>query len=255
MLSIPGVKGFVYKKFRDSLIEAMGGNVKEVIIGGAPLNPDIEKFLYAIKFPFTVGYGMTECAPLICYDHNDEFVPSSCGQILHGIMEGRIDSEDPLNIPGEIQVRGENVMMGYFKNEKATNDAFTEDGWLKTGDLGTMDQNNRVFIKGRSKSMILSANGQNIYPEEIEFAVNNLPYVVESVVVQRGSKLVALVYPDYDILKQNNISNTELPKIFNSFRSKLNKQLNTYENISAIELLEEEFEKTPKKSIKRYLYK
>lgn len=254
MLSIPVLKNAVYKKFRESLIEAMGGNVGEVIIGGASLNPEVENFLYKIKFPFTVGYGMTECAPLICYDHNYEFVPTSCGQILHGIMEGKIDSEDPINIPGEILVKGENVMMGYYKNEKATQDAFTKDGWLKTGDLGTIDQNNRVYIRGRSKNMILSANGQNIYPEEIESIVNNLPYVVESVVVQRGPKLVALVFPDYEILKANNINLNDLPKIFNSFRSKLNKQLNSYENISSVELQEQEFEKTPKKSIKRYLY-
>ena len=254
MLTVPGLRNMIHKKIRDSLIEAMGGNVNEVIIGGAALNPEVEKFLYKIKFPFTVGYGMTECAPLVCYDHNYDFIPTSCGQILHGIMEGRVDSDDPYNIPGEIQVRGENVMIGYFKNEKATLEAFTEDGWLKTGDLGTMDENNRVFIKGRSKNMILSANGQNIYPEEIESIINNLPYVIECVVVQRGSKLIALVYPDYEILKQNNIIKTELPKIFNSFRSKLNKQLNAYENISAIELVDEEFEKTPKKSIKRYLY-
>lgn len=254
MLSVPGLKNLVYKKFRDSLVQAMGGNFHEIIIGGAALNPEVEQFLYKIKFPFTVGYGMTECGPLICYDHNYDFVPTSCGQILNNIMEGRIDSEDPANIPGEIQVRGENVMMGYYNNEKATIEAFTEDGWLKTGDLGTMDSNNRIYIKGRSKTMLLSANGQNIYPEEIEAIINNLPYVIESLVVQRNSKLVALVYPDFDSLNGNKIAKEQIPQLFNGYRSKLNKQLNSYENISQIEIVETEFEKTPKKSIKRFLY-
>lgn len=255
MLKIPGLRNVVYQKIRESLIQAMGGNFHEVIVGGAALNAEVEAFLHKIKFPFTVGYGMTECAPLISYDHNCDFIPTSCGKILDNIMEVRIDSEDPYNIPGEIQVRGENVMTGYYKNEKTTIETFTDDGWLKTGDLGTIDRNNRIYIRGRSKTMLLGANGQNIYPEEIEAKINNLPYISESIVIQRNSKLIALIYPDYENIDKNQIAHKELAHIFNGYKDKLNKQLSSYENIATIEISNEEFEKTPKKSIKRFLYK
>lgn len=254
LLKVPVIKNLIHKKVRNSLITAFGGNCREVIIGGAALNAEVEAFLHKIKFPFTVGYGMTECAPLISYDHNYNFIPTSCGKILDNIMEVRIDSPDPYSIVGEIQVRGENVMKGYYKNEKATKAAFTEDGWLKTGDLGTIDINNRIFIRGRSKSMILGPSGQNIFPEEIESKLSNMPFVLECVVVQRENKLTALVYPDHEAMDAANIKTENLSEIMNENKSNLNKTLANYENISAIEIVSSEFEKTPKKSIKRYLY-
>lgn len=254
LLAIPRIQNLIYKKIRNTLINALGGNFHEMIIGGAALNPEVEAFLYKIKFPFTVGYGMTECGPLISYDHNYDFTPTSCGKILDNIMEVRIDSEDPYNVAGEIQVRGENVMMGYYKNEEASKDAFTEDGWLKTGDLGTIDKNDRIFIRGRSKTMLLSSNGQNIFPEEIESKINNLPYIAESLVVQRETKLVALVYPDYDAIEASGIDQDTLTDLYNGHCKTLNAMLANYENISAIEIQDTEFEKTPKKSIKRFLY-
>lgn len=254
MLSTPILKKVVHKKIRQSLIDAMGGKMHEIIIGGAALNPEVEEFLCKIKFPLTVGYGMTECGPLISYDHNYDFVPSSCGKILDNIMEVRVDSEDPYNIPGEIQVRGENVMLGYFKNEKATQEAFTEDKWLRTGDLGTIDKNNRIFIKGRCKTMLLSGNGQNIYPEEIEAKISNLPFIAENLIIQRNSKLIALIYPDYEAVDKEGVKREELINIFNGYKTKLNSMLAAYENISSVEIQETEFEKTPKKSIKRFLY-
>lgn len=254
MLSTPILKKMVQKKIRQSLIDAMGGRMHEIIIGGAALNPEVEDFLCKIKFPLTVGYGMTECGPLISYDHNYDFIPSSCGKILDNIMEVRVDSEDPYNIPGEIQVRGENVMLGYFKNEKATQEAFTEDKWLRTGDLGTIDENNRIFIKGRCKTMLLSGNGQNIYPEEIEAKISNLPFIAENLIIQRNAKLVALIYPDYEAVDKEGVKREELINIFNGYKTKLNSMLAAYENISSVEIQETEFEKTPKKSIKRFLY-
>ena len=196
---------------------------------------------------------MTECAPLIAYDHHNDFIPASCGSVLKDIMEARIDSTDPENDPGEIQVRGENVMSGYYRNPEATKAAFTNDGWLKTGDLGIM-RGSRLFIKGRLKTMILSANGQNIYPEEIESRLNNLPYIADSVVVLRDNKLIALVYPDKEALKSNNISLERLTEIMEDNKGLLNKVVAKYERLSGIEIMEKEFEKTPKKSIKRYLY-
>lgn len=235
-------------------MEALGGNFHEMIIGGAALNAEVEAFLYKIKFPFTVGYGMTECGPLISYDHNCDFIPTSCGKILDNIMEVRIDSENPYKIEGEIQVRGENVMMGYYKNEEASKDAFTEDGWLKTGDLGTIDKNDRIFIRGRSKTMLLSSSGQNIFPEEIESKINNLAYIAESLVVQRDTKFVALVYPDYDAIAASGIDKESLTDLYSGYRKTLNAMLANYESIAAIEIQDVEFEKTPKKSIKRFLY-
>lgn len=254
LLKIAGLNSIIIRKLKRSLTEALGGNFREVIIGGAALNAEVEAFFYKIKFPFTVGYGMTECAPLIAYDNHRDFIPTSCGSVLQGIMDARIDSVDPQNIPGEIQVRGENVMKGYYKNTEATEAAFTEDGWLKTGDLGIM-KDRRIFIRGRIKTMLLSANGQNIYPEEIESRLNNLPYISESVVVLREFKLVALVYPDKEALKANNITKVQLNDIMDANKGILNKAVAQYERISLIEIVENEFEKTPKKSIRRFLYK
>lgn len=253
LLKIPGINNLIFRKIRKSLIETLGGNFREVIIGGAALNQEVEAFFYKIRFPFTVGYGMTECAPLISYDHHYDFVPTSCGSVLEGIMEARIDSPDPENIPGEIQVRGENVMKGYYKNPEATATVFTEDGWLKTGDSGVM-KGRRLFIKGRIKTMILSANGQNIYPEEIESKLNNLPYIAESLVVEKENRLVALIYPDHAALEADHISKDKIEEILNANKASLNKSVANYEKISAIEIRDTEFKKTPKKSIKRFLY-
>ncbi|MDR1743315.1 MAG: AMP-binding protein [Dysgonamonadaceae bacterium] len=253
LLQVPIVNTLIYKKICKSLMESLGGCFREVIIGGAALGKEVEAFYAKIKFPFTVGYGMTECAPLISYEHHYDFVPTSCGSILKDIMEARIDSPDPENIPGEIQVRGENVMKGYFKNEEATQAAFTGDGWLKTGDSGIL-RGRMLFIKGRIKTMILSSTGQNIYPEEIEAKLNNLPYVSESVVVQRRNILAALVFPDFPAMEENGISRENLDEIMRENKVQLNKSLAHYEQIAYIELHDTEFEKTPKKSVKRFLY-
>ena len=251
---IPGVNRLFYRRIRQRLSEALGGNFREVIVGGAAMNQEVADFLYQIRFPFTIGYGMTECGPLISYDNHRDYVLTSCGQILKGIMQVRIDSENPYHQVGEIQVRGENVMKGYYKNEEATRNAFTEDGWLKTGDLGTIDANNRIYIRGRSKTMFLSSNGQNIYPEEIESKLNNLPFVLESLILEKEGKLVGLVYPDFDAADRAGISLEELPALLERTRLELNKLLAPYEAVSQLKLYPNEFEKTPKKSIKRFLY-
>ncbi len=253
-MNVPLLNDRIYAQINKKLTDAMGGRFREVIVGGAAMNQEVADFLYKIKFPYTIGYGMTECGPLISYDNHKEYIPTSCGQILKGIMEVRIDSEDPYNKVGEIQVRGENVMKGYYKNEEATRNVFTDDGWLKTDDLGTIDVNNRIYIRGRSKTMILSSNGQNIYPEEIEAKLNNLPFVLESLIVEREGKLVGLVYPDYDMVDNTGIRHDDLPAIMEQNRKDLNKLLAPYEAITSIVLYPTEFEKTPKKSIKRYLY-
>lgn len=253
-MSVPLLNDRIYAQINEKLTNALGGRFREVIVGGAAMNQEVADFLYKIKFPYTIGYGMTECGPLISYDNHKEYVPTSCGQILKGIMEVRIDSEDPYNKVGEIQVRGENVMKGYYKNEEATRNVFTDDGWLKTGDLGTIDVNKRIYIRGRSKTMILSSNGQNIYPEEIEAKLNNLPFVLESLVVEREGKLVGLVYPDYDTVDSTGIRHEDLPAIMEQNRKDLNKLLAPYEAVTSIILYPTEFEKTPKRSIKRYLY-
>lgn len=253
-MSVPLLNDRIYAQINKKLTDALGGRFREVIVGGAAMNQEVADFLYKIKFPYTIGYGMTECGPLISYDNHKEYVLTSCGQILKGIMEVRIDSEDPYNKVGEIQVRGENVMKGYFKNEEATRNVFTDDGWLKTGDLGTIDANKRIYIRGRSKTMILSSNGQNIYPEEIEAKLNNLPFVLESLVVEREGKLVGLVYPDYDTVDNTGIRHEDLPAIMEQNRKDLNKLLAPYEAVTSIILYPTEFEKTPKRSIKRYLY-
>ena len=252
-LSIPLLNQQIYNQIRKKLVDAFGGNFIQVIIGGAPLNTEVEDFLHKIKFPVSVGYGMTECAPLVSFSLYSEYVPHSCGKVL-GVMSVRIDSPDPYNIAGEIQVKGQNVMLGYYKNEEATQDVFTDDGWLKTGDLGTIDACNNIFIRGRSKSMILSASGQNIYPEEIEAKLDNLPFVQESLVISRNDKLIALVYPDYDAMDSVGIKQEELSLIMSQNKETLNGMVASYEKIAEIQLHSSEFEKTPKKSIKRYLY-
>lgn len=253
-LNIPLLDSRIYAQIRKHLTDSMGGRFREVIVGGAAINQEVADFLYKIKFPFTVGYGMTECGPLISYDHNDEYVPGSCGKVLKDIMQVRIDSADPYNTVGEIQVKGENVMKGYYKNTEATDKIFTADGWLRTGDLGTIDHDNRIYIRGRCKTMILGASGQNIYPEEIESKLNNLPFVMESLVIKKGGKLIGLVYPDYDTVDSTGVLYTDLPVIMEQNKVELNKLLAPYESVSELQLYPTEFEKTPKKSIKRYLY-
>ena len=252
-LAIPFIDTAIYSQIRKKLIEAFGGNFEEVIVGGAPLNKEVEDFLHKIKFPFTVGYGMTECAPLISYTHYKEFIPTSCGRTLPN-MESKIDSPDPENIPGEICVRGQNAMVGYYKNEKATKSVIDSEGWLHTGDMGVRTADGTLFIKGRSKTMILSASGQNIYPEEIESKLNNMPFVSESLVIQKGSGLVALVYPDSEEVDRAGLTDDEFLTKMEENRVELNKIVAPYEKVSAVKIMEEEFEKTPKKSIKRFLY-
>jgi long-chain acyl-CoA synthetase len=235
------------------VIKAFGGEIYEVIIGGAAFNQEVEQFLHRIHFPYTVGYGATECAPIICYSDWRSFVPGSCGRaVIH--MQVKIDSPDPENIPGEILTRGLNVMLGYYKNEEATRETIDKDGWYHTGDLGTMDGDGNVFINGRSKNMLLGANGQNIYPEEIEDKLNSMTLVSESIVVQRDTKLVALVHPDIDEANALNFNDEDLAGIMEQNRNTLNQMLPAYEKISEVEIHKEEFAKTPKKSIKRYLY-
>ena len=253
-LNIPILDSRIYGQVRKKLIDAFGGRFEEVIVGGAPINREVETFLHKIKFPFTVGYGMTECAPLISYTPHREFRPGSSGRTLFGYVETKIDSLDPENIPGEICVRGEHVMKGYYKNEEATKAVLDEDGWLHTGDMGTISADGTIFIKGRSKTMILTSNGQNIYPEEIEAKLNNMPFVMESLIVERDGKLVALVCPDYEAMDSYGVSNRDLPMAMEEVRNNLNKMLAPYEQITRIQLYPNEFEKTPKRSIKRYLY-
>ncbi len=253
-LNIPLLDGQIYSQIRKKLVDALGGRFKEVIIGGAAMNPEVEEFFHKIKFPFTIGYGMTECAPLISYSPWNEFVPNSSGKVLD-IMEARIYKENPRVEVGEIQVRGENVMAGYYKNPDATKEVFTEDGWLRTGDLGSLDENGNLYIRGRSKTMILSSNGQNIFPEEIEAKLNNLPFVLESLIIERNKKLVALVYADYEALDSLGLNNSEnLKAIMDENLKTLNNNVAAYERVYQIQLYPTEFEKTPKRSIKRYLY-
>ena len=253
-LNIPLLDTQIYNQIRKKLIDALGGRFKEIIIGGAAMDKEVEEFFYKIKFPFTIGYGMTECGPLISYAPWNEFVLGSSGKILD-IMEARIYKESPEAETGEIQVRGENVMVGYYKNPEATNEVFTEDGWLRTGDLGTMDANGNIFIRGRLKTMILSSSGQNIFPEELETKLNHLPFILESLVIEYNKKLVALVYADYEALDSLGLNNPDnLKTIMAENLKNLNNSVAAYEKISKIQLYPTEFEKTPKRSIKRYLY-
>ena len=253
LLHMPVISKKVKEKICDQVSNAFGGNFYEVIIGGAAFNREVENFLHSVGFRYTVGYGATECAPIICYEDYKNFVPGSCGKAaLH--MMVRIDSPDPENVPGEILAKGPNVMLGYYKNEEATQQTIDENGWYHTGDLGTMDGDGNVFIKGRSKNMLLGASGQNIYPEEIEDKLNSLALVAESVVVQKGEKLVGLVYPDFDEAQSLNLGRKELEDIMEQNRQELNTMVPGYSKLSEIRIHDEEFEKTPKKSIKRYLY-
>ena len=254
LLKIPGINNIIYKKVKDGLVQAFGGNVLEFIMGGAPLNPEVERLFKRIKFPYLVGYGMTEACPLLAYEHWTKYVAGSCGKCVD-VAEVRIDSEDPQHVVGEIQCRGENIMIGYYKNEEATRNAFTDDGWLKTGDLGIIDAEGNIFIRGRSKNMILGPSGQNIYPEEIEAVVNNQAYVLENVVVDRGGKLVALVFLDEQAIAKALLDNEAKSNIPENIRIGANRQLPAYSQISKVELVDKPFEKTPKMSIKRFLYK
>jgi long-chain acyl-CoA synthetase len=253
-LSIPFLANRIYERINKKLTESLGGNFCEVIVGGAAMNQDVTDFFCKMKFPVTIGYGMTEAAPLISYSNHNNFEPTSCGHILKGIMDVRIDSHDPYNEVGEIQIKGENVMLGYYKNEEATKAAFTDDGWLRTGDLGTIDKEKRIYIRGRNKTMILSSNGQNIYPEELESKLDNFPFVMESLVIERNGKLIALVYPDYEQADNMKMTHEDLDLFMEHNRKEVNKLLAPFEYITKIELFPSGFEKTPKKSIKRYLY-
>ena len=248
---IPGLNQLIFKKIRNTLLSAFGGNVREIVMGGAALNPDVEKWFRRFKLPFTVGYGMTEAAPLLAYEDWWDFASKSCGKPVDSI-EIRIDSDDPIKKVGEIQARGNSIMSGYFKNEEATAAAFTADGWMRTGDLGVVDALGNIYIKGRSKNMILSANGQNIYPEEIEAVINNQDYIIESVVVDRGASLVALVYVDGDKLTADGLN---LDEQMTLMRTAVNAEMPSYSKISKVEVMDQPFEKTPKMSIKRFMYK
>ena len=254
LLQMPVVSKKVKERICREVYAAFGGKAYEIIVGGAPLNQEIEQFLKGIDFPITVGYGTTECAPLISYSDYHDFEPGSCGVPLPS-MEVKIDSNDPQNVEGEIITRGVNMMTGYYKNEEATRQAIDKDGWYHTGDLATMSADGHIFIRGRLKNMLLGANGQNVYPEEIEDKLNSMPLISECLIVQRGDKLVALIHPDVEEVKEMDLSQEELESAMEQNRQQLNEQLPVYSKLQAFELLEEEFQKTPKKSIKRYLYK
>lgn len=253
LLKIPFLKNKILKVVKGKMDAAFGGQFVQVVIGGASLNNEVETFLNSIRFRYTIGYGMTECGPLISYEQWDTFKPGSCGRIVDR-MEVKIQSEDPHRIVGEIYVRGMNVMHGYYKNEKATHAVLKRDGWMNTGDLGIIDKEGFLYIKGRSKTMILGPSGQNIYPEEIEDRLNNMPYVLESLIIQQDKKLVALVHPNWEIIDAEKKTHTEVESVIEENIKILNQSLPAYSQISKIQLFQEEFEKTPKRSIKRYLY-
>lgn len=253
LLKVPFIEKKLLEIVAAKLTASFGGNFKQIVIGGAGLNKDVENFLRSINFPYTVGYGMTECGPLIAYEQWDTYKAGSCGRVVDR-MEAKIDSEDPINTVGEILVRGTNVMLGYYKNPEATKSCFTKDGWLRTGDLGTIDEDGFIFIKGRSKTMILGSSGQNIYPEEIEQQLNNMAYVAESLIVSQNGKLVALIYPDWEQVDKQGIDHNKIEILMQENIKDLNELLPGYSKISGIKMYQEEFEKTPKRSIKRYLY-
>ncbi len=253
MMKTPGLKQLVYNKIRKKLVDVFGGNFHEIVIGGAPLNKEVELFLKKIRFPYSIGYGMTECGPLISYANWEKTKPGSAGQVVDS-LKMKIDSPDPRNIAGEILVKGENVMAGYYKNEEATRNALDKDGWLHTGDLGLLDGDNYVYIKGRSKSMILGSSGQNIYPEEIEALLNNKLFIQETLVREKKGVLQALVYPDYETIDKLGIREQQLEQNLKKYKLEVNEKLPAYMNIADIKIVPEEFEKTPKKSIKRFLY-
>ena len=253
LMKLPGLDQIVLNKVRSELVNAFGGEFLEVIVGGAAFNKEVEAFFKRMNFPITVGYGMTECAPIITYDDWKEEKLYSCGKIVPN-MEIRIDSSNPAEIPGEIQVKGANVFLGYFKNEEATRDVFTKDGWFRTGDMGILDADGCLFIKGRTKCMILGPSGQNIYPEEVETVINSQPYVVESLVIEDNGGLTALIYPDFAAGASEGMSQQTFVKFIEDMLPELNKELPNYAKLKKIEVMSEDFERTPKKSIKRYLY-
>ena len=254
LMNMPVINKKVKQKVCEEVMDAFGGNMYEIVVGGAPFNQEIESFLKSIDFPITMAYGATECAPIITYTDYKDFVPTSCGRaVVH--MEVKIDSKDPQNIPGEILARGTNVMLGYYKNEEATQQVLDQEGWYHTGDLGIMDADGYIFVKGRIKNMLLGANGQNIYPEEIEDKLNSMMLVVESLIIQKGDKLAALIYPDYDEAKSLGFSKEDLQHVMEQNMLELNQMIPSYSKVSAFKLQDEEFEKKKKKSIKRYLYK
>ena len=253
-INTPIIGWFIKRKVRQQVVSAFGGNMYECIVGGAALNQEVEAFLHSFNFPITVGYGATECAPIISYSDWKTFVPASCGRAVIN-MEVKIDSDDPQNKPGEILARGKNVMLGYYKNEEATRQALDDEGWYHTGDLGIMDAKGNIFIKGRKKNMLLGANGQNIYPEEIEDKLNSMLMVSESLIVQREGRLEALIVPDWDEANDLKLTDENVKNIMELNRHDLNEMLPAYERIQAVNIFHEEFEKTPKRSIKRYLYK
>ena len=253
LLAIPGIRNLIYNKTRKSLIESFGGNFHEAVVGGAALSPEVEAFFRKIEFPFTIGYGMTECGPLISYAPHDVTKKGSSGKLVDR-MEVRIDSEKPFEEAGEIQVRGRNVMLGYYNNKKANEQAFTKDGWFKTGDLGVIDEEDFIFIKGREKNMLLGPSGQNVYPEELESRLMNFPFVQECVIIQRSNRLVAKVYPDAEVMASTGTKEEDLDDILEKTRRSYNEAVASYEQLSGIELVDQEFEKTPKKNIKRFLY-
>lgn len=252
-LRIPLLDQIVLKKMRAGLIDAFGGKFEEIILGGAAFNPEVESFLRKVKFPFTVGYGMTECAPLITYIKWDKTKKGACGKPITG-CQIRIDSPDPRKIPGEVQVKGDNVFLGYYKNREATKQSFTNDNWFKTGDMGVVDSEGYLYLRGRSKCMILGPSGQNIYPEELEAVINNVTYVVESLVIEDHGGLTALIYPDYHHAELSGMSREELEERISRQLPDINKSLPSYAQIRKIEFMPEDFERTPKKSIKRFLY-
>lgn len=253
VLTIPFLDQTILSTIRKKLIHSFGGEFVQLVCGGAPLNSEVEDFLHKIKFPYTVGYGMTECAPLISFTEADHFVPKSSGKVIP-VMKVKIVDKDPITGIGEICAKGENVMIGYYKNQEATEKIIDPEGWLHTGDLGTIDENGNVFLRGRSKSMILRANGQNVYPEEIEAKLNNMPFVMESLVIEYNGRLHALVYPDYETVDIEKLDQYQLEKVMEENRFALNNIVASYESVTKIQLYPNEFEKTPKKSIKRYLY-
>lgn len=253
-MKIPLLNSALYSIIRSKMMNSFGGALKVFIVGGAPMNQETEAFLRKIDFPLSIGYGMTECGPLISFSCPTEFKNGSCGRYLHGLLEAKIDSADPARVPGEIMVRGEHVMLGYYKNEEATRAVLTEDGWLHTGDMGTMDSDGTIFIKGRCKTMILTGTGQNIYPEEIEDKLNNLPLVLESLVVEKEGRLTALIVPDYDQAAQENIDDEGIDKMMAENIKTLNASVAAYEKVACYVIHPTEFEKTPKRSIRRFLY-
>ena len=253
LLAIPGIRNLIYNKTRKSLIESFGGNFHEAVVGGAALSPEVEAFFRKIEFPFTIGYGMTECGPLISYAPHDVTKKGSSGKLVDR-MEVRIDSDKPHEEAGEIQVKGRNVMLGYYNNKKANEQSFTKDGWFKTGDLGITDDENFIFIKGRKKNMLLGPSGQNVYPEELESRLMNFPFIQECVIIQRNNQLVAKVYPDAEMMASTGTKEEDLDDILEKTRRSYNKAVASYEQLSGIELVDQEFEKTPKKNIKRFLY-